>query len=53
MSHDNSYKMLFSHPEMVVDLLKGFVNEEWVNQCDFTSLEKVSACYISDVSVIF
>jgi predicted transposase/invertase (TIGR01784 family) len=48
MSHDNSYKLLFSHPEMMVDLLKGFVNEAWVNQCDFTSLEKVSGSYVSD-----
>ncbi|MDO9106432.1 MAG: Rpn family recombination-promoting nuclease/putative transposase, partial [Methylovulum sp.] len=48
MSHDNSYKLLFSHPEMMVDLLKGFVNEAWVDQCDFTSLEKVSGSYVSD-----
>ncbi|WP_347987468.1 hypothetical protein [Methylomonas sp. AM2-LC] len=42
MSHDNSYMLLFTHPEMVADLLKGFVDEEWVKQCDFSSLEKVS-----------
>lgn len=48
MSHDNSYKLLFSHPEMVVDLLKGFVKEEWVEQCDFSTLEKVSGSYVSD-----
>lgn len=48
MSHDNSYKLLFSHPEMVTDLLKGFVKEAWVEQCDFTTLEKVSGSYVSD-----
>ncbi len=48
MSHDNSYKLLFSHPEMVADLLKGFVKEEWVNQCDFATLEKVSGSYVTD-----
>lgn len=48
MSHDNSYKLFFSHPEMVADLLKGFVHEPWVAQCDFTTLEKVSGSYISD-----
>lgn len=48
MSHDNSYKLLFSHPEMMVDLLKGFVNEAWVGQCDFASLEKVCGSYVSD-----
>jgi len=48
MSHDNSYKLLFSHPEMVEDLLKGFVKEAWVEQCDFSTLEKVSGSYVSD-----
>jgi predicted transposase/invertase (TIGR01784 family) len=48
MSHDNSYKLLFSHPEMVADLLKGFVKEEWVNQCDFATLEKVGSSYVTD-----
>ncbi len=48
MSHDNSYKLLFSHPEMVADLLKGFVKEEWVNQCDFATLEKVGGSYVTD-----
>jgi len=26
--HDNSYKLLFSHPEMVKDLLIGFVKRD-------------------------
>src|SRR5690554_1576078 len=30
--HDHSYKLLFSHPEMVKDLLTGFVKEAWVAQ---------------------
>ena len=48
MSHDNSYKLLFSHPEMVADLLKAFVKAEWVNDCDFSTLERVSSSYVSD-----
>ena len=48
MSHDLSYKLIFSHPEMVVDLLKGFVNEDWVNQCDFDTLEKFNCNFTSD-----
>ena len=48
MSHDNAYKLLFSHPEMVADLLKSFVKEAWVSQCDFSTLEKVSGSYVSD-----
>ena len=30
--HDTGYKALFSHPEMVADLLRGFVREEWVGE---------------------
>jgi predicted transposase/invertase (TIGR01784 family) len=46
--HDSSYKLLFSYPEMVEDLLKGFVHEEWVQHLDFSTLEKVSGSYVSD-----
>ena len=46
--HQNSYKLLFSHARMVEDLLKGFVKEEWVEQLDFTTLEKISESYVSD-----
>ena len=28
--HDHSYKQLFNHPELIRDLLEGFVREEWV-----------------------
>ena len=48
VEHQNSYKLLFSHARMVEDLLKGFVKEEWVEQLDFTTLEKVSESYVSD-----
>jgi hypothetical protein len=30
--HDNSYKLLFSHAEMVADLLRGFIREDWVRR---------------------
>ncbi len=33
---------------MVRDLLQGFVKEEWVEQLDFSSLEKVSGSYVAD-----
>ncbi|MCP4675604.1 MAG: Rpn family recombination-promoting nuclease/putative transposase, partial [Deltaproteobacteria bacterium] len=45
---DHSYKLLFSHPEMVRDLLRGFVLEEWVNDLDFSTLERVNGSYVSD-----
>jgi predicted transposase/invertase (TIGR01784 family) len=48
MEHDASYKKLFSHPELVTDLLRGFVHEPWVAEVDFATLEKVSGSYVSD-----
>ncbi len=46
--HDSSYKLLFSEPEIIIDLLQGFVHEPWVKGLDFSSLEKVSGSYITD-----
>jgi len=46
--HDHSYKLLFSHAEMVRDLLEGFVKEPWLRQLDYGSLEKVGSSYVSD-----
>jgi hypothetical protein len=45
--HDNGYKRLFSHPEMVEDLIRGFVREDWVKDLDFTTLERVSGHYVT------
>lgn len=45
---DHSYKLLFAHPQLVRDLLEGFVGGEWVRQIDFTSLKRVSDNYVSD-----
>ncbi len=45
---DRGYKLLFSHKEMVEDLLRGFVREEWVEAIDFTSLEKLDTHHITD-----
>jgi predicted transposase YdaD len=46
--HDGSYKNLFSHPEMVESLLRGFVPEEWVRELDFTTLERQNGSYVTD-----
>jgi len=46
--HDNSYKNIFSHTEMVRDLLLGFVPEHWLAGLDMKTLEKVSGSYVSD-----
>ena len=41
-THDPSYKLLFSHPQMVRDLLLGFIDEPWVAELDLDTLEQVS-----------
>jgi len=46
--HDNGYKLLFSHADMVADLIRGFVHEDWVRDLDFSTLEKVAGSYVSD-----
>jgi hypothetical protein len=47
MGHDHGYKLLFSHAEMVRDLLIGFVDEPWVAQLRFETLQRVSASRIN------
>ena len=44
---DAGYKSLFSHPEMVEDLLRGFVHEDWVRDLDFSTLQKVPGSYVT------
>jgi Putative transposase, YhgA-like len=48
MEHDNSYKRLFSNPEMVRDLFIGFVDEPWVADIDFDTLEHMQGHYVTD-----
>ena len=46
--HDSSYKFLFSTPELVRDLILGFVPDEWLHSLDYTTLEKVPGSYITE-----
>lgn len=46
--HDNAYKNLFTHPQVVRDFLRGFVSEEWVGELDLNTLEKASGSYVTD-----
>ncbi|UCZ57116.1 Rpn family recombination-promoting nuclease/putative transposase [Desulfurispirillum indicum] len=46
--HDSGYKLLFSNPRLVQDLLTGFVRQEWVGHMDFATLEPVKASFVSD-----
>jgi len=40
-THDPAYKQLFSHPDMVADLLRGYVHEDWIGEIDLSTLEAV------------
>lgn len=46
--HDGSYRLLFSHQQMIGDLLRGFIHEDWIARLDFRSLEKCGEVQISD-----
>jgi hypothetical protein len=46
--HDKSYKKIFSHPQIIQDLLEGFVSEPWVAELDFATLETVKDSFVSD-----
>jgi hypothetical protein len=46
--HDGSYRLLFSHPQMIGDLLRGFVREDWIERLDLLSLEKSGEVEIGD-----
>jgi hypothetical protein len=41
-THDPSYKLLFSHRDLVADLIRGFVHEDWVADLDFCTLQRFS-----------
>ncbi|MEI8208727.1 MAG: Rpn family recombination-promoting nuclease/putative transposase, partial [Methylococcales bacterium] len=46
--HDSSYKFLFSNPELVRDLIMGFIPDEWLHSLDYTTLEKMPCSYITE-----
>src|SRR5215212_828447 len=46
--HDTEYKKLFSHPRSVEELLRGFLGEDWCDQLDFTTLQRVGSSFVSD-----
>jgi len=46
--HDTGYKFLFSTPELVRDLIIGFVPDEWLHSLDYSTLERVPGSYISE-----
>jgi hypothetical protein len=45
--YDEALKSIFSHPNMIRTLVKTFVNEDWVNSLDFSSLTPGKNDYIA------
>ena len=48
MDYDGTYHKLFSNPALVEDLMRHFVEEDWVAQLDFSTLERVNAKFHTD-----
>jgi predicted transposase YdaD len=46
--NDPNYRLFFSYPKMVEDLLKGFLHEDWVSRLDFSTLERVNGSFVGD-----
>ncbi len=46
--HDSGYKLLFSQPGMVRDLILEFVPGDWQSLIDFSTLERINASFVSD-----
>ena len=47
-AHDTGYKLLFSNPELVRDLILGFVPDEWLHGLDYSTLERVPGSYVTE-----
>jgi predicted transposase YdaD len=45
---DAAYKLLFSAPQIVRDLITGFVGEPWVARIDLDTLEKLPTNYVDE-----
>ena len=43
---DISYKEFFSDPQNVADLLRGFVDKDFINELDYSTLERANADFI-------
>lgn len=47
--HDAAYKRLFSHPEVVADLLREWIAEPWARQADLRTLRRVPSEFVTSV----
>ncbi|MEM9556379.1 MAG: Rpn family recombination-promoting nuclease/putative transposase [Acidobacteriota bacterium] len=46
--HDRSRRRLFSHPEVIEDLLRGALSDSWIEDLDFSTLSRESEITASD-----
>ena len=46
--HDTGYKLLFSDPLMVRDLVRGFIDDPWLHKLDFETLEAFKGHYVTE-----
>ena len=44
--YDRAYKRLFTRPEVVEELLRGFLREDWTAGLDFSTLEPVGSSFV-------
>jgi hypothetical protein len=47
-SPDDDYKSIFSHPEMVEDIIIHFAPGPWLDEIDFSTLEPFKSSFVSD-----
>jgi len=45
--HDHGYKLLFSHPQTVAELARGFLPPDWVERFDLSTLERAGNDFVS------
>jgi len=48
VDHDGGYKTLFANKRMVEDLLRGFVDEPWIDELDFSTLKRCEGSYVAE-----
>lgn len=48
LPQDLGYKLLFSHPRLVEDLLKGFVQPAWLDAINLGTLEPFKTSFVTD-----
>ncbi|HCL56475.1 MAG TPA: hypothetical protein DHW82_05640 [Spirochaetia bacterium] len=47
-SHDSAYKYLFSNKNIFIQLIKGFVHEDFVRDLDFKHIELLDKSFVTD-----